>query len=147
MSTPVPDELEFEPSAVGTGSERAVPGRSAVNDPFCIVVWHFECDNARVEEFEALCESLPDPLPDEPKCLFRRVSRDGNAFQIRLGFEDAFGVLTHVVNFSETLEAARSLARSSGLEIHGTGSELAMLSEPLGPFEPLLVEQDFSEAV
>ena len=56
-------------------------------------------------------------------------------------------MLTHVVNFSDTLKAARTVARLDGVEIHGTGSELAMLSEPLAPFDPLYVEQDFSAAL
>ena len=123
------------------------PGLGATPDPFCILVWRFSCDDAHAEAFATLCESVSGPVRDEPKCLFRRVARDGNKFQVRLGFEDSFGVLTHVVNFSPTLKAARALAHLDGLEIYGTGEELAMLSEPLAPFEPLFFEQDFKAAL
>lgn len=147
MTTPVPDELQLEPFDVEEKPESAAPGTLALTDPFCILVWRFSCDDAHAEEFAALCASLPGPVPDEPKCFFRRVARDGNEFQVRVGFEDSFGVLTHVINFSPTLKAARALAHLDGLEIYGTGSELAMLSEPLAPLGPVFYEQDFEVAL
>jgi hypothetical protein len=116
--------------------------RRSVNDPFCILVWKFRVPERFAEAFAALCEESSRRLHDQPKALFQRVTRRGNELRVHVGLEDSFGVLTHVVEFSQTLKLMRTMGRYNGVEVHGPGIELDLLREPLRRFRPLFIEQD-----
>ncbi len=142
MHTRVPD-LEGP-----TGVARADTGVSAGGtDPFCILVWRFTAEEGRIDDLVTLCEEASVAAREQPKCLFQRYTRCGSRLQVHAGFEDSFGALTHVISFSETLKHAREISRLEGLEVHGTGAELALLREPLAAFGPLYFERSLEEAV
>jgi hypothetical protein len=124
---------------------RYTPGTCA--DPFCILIWRFSTDEHRIDDLAALLDDSAALAREQPKCLFQRQTRAGLEVQVHAGFEDAFGALTHVIEFSETLKKAATSARLDGLEIHGTGTELALLRTPLRPFGPVYFERHLGAAV
>lgn len=111
-----------------------------LRDPFCILVWKFRVDDDHAERFVELCDQSAELAREQPKCLFQRLTRDLHEFQVHVGLEDSYGVLTHVVTFSDTLKRAAAMARFCGLEIYGRDTELARLREPLAPFNPVFIE-------
>ena len=112
-----------------------------LRDPFCILVWKFSVDDDHAKRFAELCDQSAELVHEQPKCLFQRLTRNRHEFHVHVGLEDSFGVLTHVVTFSDTLKRAAAMARFCGLEIYGPGTELALLRDPLASFNPLFIEQ------
>ncbi len=141
--------------STGKSSKRATCGQeespaaavTRLRDPFCILVWKFSVDDDHAERFTELCDQSAELVREQPKCLFQRLRRDRHEFHVHVGLEDSYGVLTHVVTFSDTLKRAAALARFSGLEIYGPGTELTLLHQPLAPFSPLFIEQEGNVAV
>lgn len=146
VSTALPRPPSDSPPDRGDQSVR--PTRRSVHDPFCIVVWKFRIDDEHIDKFHGVCDAAAANLVDQPKTLFQRLTRtSGNDFQVRAGLEDSFGVLRHVVAFSEALGQIIELGGYRGLEVHGPTSELKELREPLQPFAPIFVERVASSLV
>lgn len=136
MSTPTLRRRPFSDSSPNQGDSLSRGPRASIEDPFCIVVWKFSVDLADAEQFAALCENPPVPKEEQPKCLFQRLTRKGDAFHVHVGLEDAYGVLAHVTMFADTLRKLGALSRYRGVEIHGAVEELLELKEPLRRFRP-----------
>lgn len=140
----VPTALSRPPSdsSPDHGEHLVRPPIRSVHDPFCIVVWKFSIADAHVDDFRAVCDDAAACVAEQPKTLFQRTTCTGdNEFQVRVGLEDSFGVLGHVVMFSDALKRIIELGDYRGLEIHGPGSELALVQDPLQPFGPVLFER------
>jgi len=140
----VPTALSRPPSdsSPDHGEHLVQPPTRSVHDPFCIVVWKFAIADAHVDSFRAVCDEAAARVAEQPKTLFQRTTHTGdNEFQVRVGLEDSFGVLGHVVMFSDSLKQITQIGEYRGLEIHGPGSELAQVRDPLQPFAPVLFER------
>ena len=136
--------------STGKSSKRATCGQeespaaaaTRLRDPFCILVWKFSVDDDHAERFTELYDQSAELVPEQPKCLFQRLRRDRHEFHVHVGLEDSYGVLTHVVTFSDMLKRSAAMARFCGLEIYGSGPELALLRDPLAPFSPMFIEHN-----
>jgi hypothetical protein len=141
MTTTTLGRRPFSDSSPDQGDSLSRGSSRPVGDPFCILVWKFAVEDVDVAEFAALCETSSELRGEQPKCLFQRITRGERDFRVHVGLEDAYGVLTHISMFADTLKKLGAVARYKGLEIHGDGGELADLRHPLERFRPLYVER------
>lgn len=142
MSIPAIGRRPFSDSSPDHGQNLTPSRRPSVHDPFCIVLWKFSVDEVDADAFVALHDESARDGHEQPKCLFQRLTRDGNDFRVHVGLEDAYGVLTHLVSFADVLRQAGALARYRGLEIHGPAPELVKLHPALRRFGPMYVARD-----
>jgi hypothetical protein len=141
MSTSALRRRPFSDSSPNQGDSLSRGPRTSIDDPFCILIWKFTVDPADAEQFAALCEGPPVPREEQPKCLFQRLTRTGDAFHVHVGLEDAYGVLAHVTMFADTLKKLCAVSRYRGMDIHGAVEELIELEEPLRRFRPAYFER------
>lgn len=105
-------------------------------DTCCTLVPYFTVHDEKLDEFKALCEKFVEQTESEPGCMFYGFSFDGHNAHCREGYEDADGILAHLDNVGETLQAALKISDLARLEIHGPASELEKLHEPLKDLSP-----------
>ncbi len=142
MSAPTVATGESRGRSASRQEEPPAGAFARLRDPYCILVWKFSVDDDHAERFIELCDQSAELVREQPKCLFQRLRRDRQEFHVHVGLEDSYGVLTHVVTFSDMLKRSAAMARFCGLEIYGSGPELALLRDPLAPFSPLFIEHD-----
>ena len=97
---------------------------------------YFKVQNGKLGAFKEICEQLVAKTSKEPKCLYYGVSFNGGQAHCREGYEDADGVLAHLVNVGYLLQEALKIAELKRIEIHGPEDEVAKLREPLAEMQP-----------
>ena len=95
------------------------------------IVPYFKIKPGQTSAFKALCERFVARTESEAKCHYYGFSFNGDTAHCREAYHDAEGLLTHLQNVGELIEASREFADIIQLEIHGIESELAKLREPL----------------
>jgi len=97
---------------------------------------YFKVSDGKMDEFKNLCDQFMSVTEKEPKCLYYGFSFHGDQVHCREAYEDAEGLLTHLANVADILNAALKIAEVTRLEIHGIAEELAKLTGPLSNLAP-----------
>ncbi len=105
-------------------------------DRCCTIAPYFKIQKGQVEAFKDLCEKLIERTRKEYKCLYYGFSFDGDQAHCREGYEDAEGLLAHLENVGDLLEAILKISELTRLEVHSTEEELAKLRKPLADLAP-----------
>jgi hypothetical protein len=97
---------------------------------------YFKVSDGKMDEFKEFCERFVSMTTTEPKCLYYGFSFNGNQVHCREGYDDAEGLLTHLVNVGSLLQEVLKIAEITRLEVHGVKEELAKLLTPLSSLNP-----------
>jgi quinol monooxygenase YgiN len=108
----------------------------SVQDKCCTIVPYFKVSKGNIAAFKQLCEEFVARTREEPKCLYYGFSFDDRIVHCREGYEDAEGLLEHLENVGDLLQAALKISEIERLEIHGPEEELTKLREPLCKLDP-----------
>ncbi len=108
----------------------------ATDDQCCSIAPYFTIHADQVDAFKELCGQFVAKTATEAKCLYYGFSFDGLNAHCREGYVDAEGLLAHLDNVGEILQAALKIADLTRLEIHGPEAQLAKLREPLAGLNP-----------
>jgi quinol monooxygenase YgiN len=103
---------------------------------------YFRVEEGKMDEFKAMLPDFVEKTSKEEACLYYDFTISGDTVFCREGYVGAEGILTHLGNVSELLEAALEIAEIIRLEVHGPAEELAKLKEPLAELnlEPFVHE-------
>ena len=97
---------------------------------------YFKVSPANLDAFKQLCEQFVAATAQEPKCQYYGFSFNGEDVFCREGYDDADGLLAHLINVKPLLDEVVKIAEVTRLELHGVEEELAKLREPLAAFNP-----------
>lgn len=117
----------------------------ANKDTCCTLVPYFKVQPGKMGEFKALCDQFVAKTATEPKCLHYAFSFDADNAHCREGYVDADGLLAHLANVDEPLQAALKIADLTRLEVHAPAAEIDKLRGPLKDLSPqfFIVEMGF----
>jgi len=119
----------------GAGDEPA----KAAGDTHVTIVPYFTVPEGKMDEFKAgfpaFYEHTKAGTAASGKCLYYGFAIDGNKVFCREGYTNADGVLAHLGEVKEELDAAVALVGEGGLDlaVMGPAAELEKLKEALGP--------------
>ncbi len=108
----------------------------ALEDTVCTLVPYFTVHEGKLDEFKALGEQMVERTKSEADVVFYGFSFSGQRAHCREGYTSAAGVLNHLGNVDELLQAALKIASLDLLEVHAPASEVAALQEPLKDLSP-----------
>merc|ERR1712159_287707 len=103
------------------------------------IVPYFTVPEGKMDEFKAgfpaFYEHTKAGTAASGKCLYYGFAIDGNKVFCREGYTNADGVLAHLGEVKEELDAAVALVGEGGLDlaVMGPAAELEKLKEALGP--------------
>ncbi len=108
----------------------------ALEDTVCTLVPYFTVQDGKLDEFKALGEQMVERTKSEADVTFYGFSFSGQRAHCREGYTSAAGILNHLGNVDELLQAALKIASLDLLEVHAPASEIAALQEPLKDLSP-----------
>ncbi len=108
----------------------------ALQDTVCTLVPYFTVHDGKLDEFKALGEQMVERTQSESDVVFYGFSFSGQRAHCREGYNSAAGILAHLENVDELLQAALKIADLDLLEVHGPASEVDALREPLAGLNP-----------
>lgn len=105
-------------------------------DTCCTIAPYFTVHPDKLDAFKELCTQLVEKSKQETQCLFYGFTFKGDQVHCREGYADAEAVLAHLENIGPLLQEALKMADITRLEVHGPGTELAKLREPMAGLNP-----------
>ncbi len=108
----------------------------ALEDNVCTLVPYFTVQDGKLDEFKALGEQMVQKTQSESDVVFYGFSFSGQRAHCREGYTSAAGILKHLENVDELLQAALKIASLDLLEVHGPASEVDALRDPLKGLNP-----------
>jgi len=107
-------------------------------DPAKVVSIHpyFQIKPGKQEEARVLRQQFVARTTTETKNLFYDFTLNGDRLFCREAYEGAEGLLAHLENVGEQLQALMGLADVLRVEVHGAAEELDKLRGPLASLNP-----------
>ncbi len=108
------------------------------NRPKNVVTIHpyFRMNPGREAECRALLREFVQQTKDEPGCLYYEFTIREDVIFCREGYRGAEGTLAHLANVEAIITRMLAISTLFRLEIHGPGTEIDKLREPLSAMSP-----------
>lgn len=97
---------------------------------------YFKVHSGKLDALKAGLPAFVEKTKSEEKNLFYEFTVNGDEVFCREGYADAEGLLAHLENVGALLAEALKIADLTRVEVHGPGSELDKLKEPLAHLNP-----------
>merc|ERR1712093_867647 len=137
-TTTIPSIPQPIPS-VCRGEEEAKPEGTPSPDTHVTIVPYFTIPEGKMDEFKAgfptFYEHTKAGTKTSGECEYYGFAIEGNTVFCREGYKSADGVLAHLGEVKEELDAAVAMVGEGGLNlaVMGPAAELEKLKEALGP--------------
>jgi hypothetical protein len=97
---------------------------------------YFNVHPGKLPDAKALLPAFVEKTRTEARMLFYGFTLNGEEVFCREAYDSAEGVLAHLSNVGDLLEAMLKIAELTRIEVHGPEAELAKLRGPLEDLKP-----------